>query len=139
MPIEPVVAPLLEFAAERRLARDVSHGHAMCNSDVLAVAEVARGYPQTQFILGCGGFADMWFEIPGAMADVPNLWLETSHTLGDGIRAMLKAAGPAANHFRQRRAEQLLCIGAQVLGKSRFRRRHEDVPSCTRTPVGCSD
>ena len=119
MPTEPVVAPVLAFAAEAEWPV-MFHTGSYVYSDVLAVAEVARAYPQTQFILGCGGFADMWFEIPGAMADVPNLWLETSHTLGDGIRATLKVGRPAASHFRQRRAEQLLCIGAQVLGESRF-------------------
>jgi predicted TIM-barrel fold metal-dependent hydrolase len=36
----------------------------------------------------------MWFEIPGAMEATPNLWLETSHTLGDGIRATIKMNGP---------------------------------------------
>lgn len=93
MPIEPVVVPLLEFAAEAGWPV-MFHTGTFIQSDVLAVVEVARRYPQTQFILGCGGFADMWFEIPGAIGAVPNLWLETSHTLGDGIRATLKAHGP---------------------------------------------
>ena len=93
MPIEPVVVPLLEFAAD--IGWPVMfHTGTFVQSDVLAVAEVARRYPQTQFILGCGGFADMWFEIPGAIGAVLNLWLETSHTLGDGIRTTLKNAGP---------------------------------------------
>jgi hypothetical protein len=92
MPIEPVVAPLLEFAAEADWPV-MFHTGTYVHSDVLAVAEIARAYPQTQFILGCGGFADMWFEIPGAIRDVPNLWLETSHTLGDGIRCVLKTTG----------------------------------------------
>jgi predicted TIM-barrel fold metal-dependent hydrolase len=93
MPTEPIVAPVLAFAAEAGWPVMFQTGTYIF-SDVLAVAEVARAYPQTPFILGCGGFADMWFEIPGARFDVPNLWLETSHTLGDGIRATLKAAGP---------------------------------------------
>jgi predicted TIM-barrel fold metal-dependent hydrolase len=93
MPIEPIVAPLLEFAASARWPV-IFHTGSYIFSDVLAVAEVARRYRQTAFVLGCGGFADMWFEIPGVIADVPNLWLETSHTLGDGIRATLKSAGP---------------------------------------------
>jgi predicted TIM-barrel fold metal-dependent hydrolase len=93
MPTEPIVAPVLAFAADAQWPV-MFHTGSYIYSDVLAVAEVARSFPQTQFILGCGGFADMWFEIPGAMADIPNLWLETSHTLGDGIRATLKVAGP---------------------------------------------
>jgi predicted TIM-barrel fold metal-dependent hydrolase len=93
MPTEPIAAPVLEFAAEADWPV-MFHTGTYIYSDVLAVGEVARAYPQTQFVLGCGGFADMWFEIPGAMSDVPNLWLETSHTLGDGIRATLKIVGP---------------------------------------------
>jgi uncharacterized protein len=93
MPIEPIAAPVLNFAADARWPV-MFHTGSYIYSDVLAVAEVARTYPQTQFVLGCGGFADMWFEIPGVMADVSNLWLETSHTLGDGIRATIKSAGP---------------------------------------------
>jgi predicted TIM-barrel fold metal-dependent hydrolase len=93
LPIEPVVAPLLDFAA--KVGWPVMfHTGAYIQSDVLAVAQLARSYPDTQFVLGCGGFADMWFEVPGIMAELGNLWLETSHTLGDGIRAVLKAAGP---------------------------------------------
>lgn len=93
MPIEPVVAPLLEFAVEADWPV-MFHTGTYVQSDVLAVAEVARAYPRTPFILGCGGFADMWFEIPGAIQEVPNLWLETSHTLGDGIRAVHQCVGP---------------------------------------------
>lgn len=93
MPTEPAVAPVLAFAAEAAWPV-MFHTGSYIYSDVLAVAEVARTYPQTPFILGCGGFADMWFEIPGAMVDTPNLWLETSHTLGDCIRATIKTAGP---------------------------------------------
>jgi len=92
MPTEPIVTPILEFAADVNWPV-MFHTGSYIFSDVLAVAEVARAYPHTQFILGCGGFADMWFEIPGVMADLHNLWLETSHTLGDGIRRTIQLAG----------------------------------------------
>ena len=93
MPIEPLARPVVEFAVESGWPV-MFHTGSYVQSDVLAVAELARLYPQTPFILGCGGFADMWFEVSGAMAAAPNLWLETSHTLGDGIRATLRAVGP---------------------------------------------
>jgi predicted TIM-barrel fold metal-dependent hydrolase len=93
MPIEPIAAPLLNFAADA-LWPVMVHTGTFVHSDVLAVAEIARRYPQTPFILGGGGFADMWFEVPGAMQEVPNLWLETSHILGNGIRTVLKTSGP---------------------------------------------
>jgi predicted TIM-barrel fold metal-dependent hydrolase len=85
---------LLDFAEQARWPV-MFHTGTFVHSDVLAVAEVARRYRRTSFILGCGGFADMWFEIPGLMEAVPNLWLETSHILGNGVRAVLN--GEAAH------------------------------------------
>ena len=114
MPTEPVVAPVLDFAAEAEWPV-MFHTGSYIYSDVLAVAEITQAYPQTPFILGCGGFADMWFEIPGAMVDVPDLWLDTSHTLGDGILRNNQNGRPTANHLWERRAEQLLCFGAKCL------------------------
>jgi predicted TIM-barrel fold metal-dependent hydrolase len=92
MPIEPIVVPLLEYTAEASWPV-MFHTGTFIYSDVLAVAELARRYPATPFILGCGGFSDMWFEVPGVMASVPNLWLETSHILGNGVRTVLKTSG----------------------------------------------
>lgn len=92
MPIEPIVEPLLEFAATARWPV-MFHTGTFVNSDVLAVAEVARRYPETPFVLGCGGFADMWFEIPGVMESATNVWLETSHILGNGVRIVLQGPG----------------------------------------------
>jgi uncharacterized protein len=114
MPTDPVAAPLLDFAAEAGWPV-MFHTGSYVQSDVLAVAEVARTYATTPFILGCSGFADMWFEVPGAIQDVPNLWLETSHSLGDGIRVVLKAAGPERIVFgsgepRNRYASALQCL-----------------------------
>jgi uncharacterized protein len=93
LPTDSIAVPLLEFAVEAGWPV-MFHTGTYVQSDVLAVAEVARVYTQTPFILGFGGFADMWFETPGAMRDVPNLWLETSLTLGEGIRAAMDAVGP---------------------------------------------
>lgn len=92
MPTESVVAPLLDYAVEACWPV-MFHTGMFVYSDVLAVAEVARRYPNSRFILGCGGFADMWFEIPGVIEAVPNLWLETSHILGAGIRTVLQGTG----------------------------------------------
>jgi len=93
LPIEPLVTPIIEFAAAAGWPI-MFHTGTYMHSDVLAVVEVARHYPETAFVLGCGGFADMWFEIPGAMSSLSNLWLETSHTLGVGIRAVVETVGP---------------------------------------------
>jgi uncharacterized protein len=92
MPIDPLVVPVVELAVETGWPV-MFHTGTYVQSDVLAVAEIARTYPQTPFILGSGGFADMWFEVPAVMREVSNLWLETSLTLGIGIRSVLDAGG----------------------------------------------
>ena len=92
MPLEQVATPVLDFAA-RASWPVMFHTGTFAFSDVLAVGEIARRYPTVPFILGCGGFADMWFEVPGVMESVPNLWLETSHILGTGIRKVLSGVG----------------------------------------------
>jgi uncharacterized protein len=114
MPTEAIAAPLLDLAAEYRWPV-MFHTGTYVQSDVLAVAEVARSYPETAFILGSGGFADMWFEMVGALGDVPNLWLETSATSGGGIRAAVKAVGASRVIFgsgepRNRYAAALACL-----------------------------
>jgi predicted TIM-barrel fold metal-dependent hydrolase len=91
-PIEPIAAPLFDLAAAAQWPV-MFHTGTFIFADVLAVAEAARRYPCTPMILGCGGFADMWFEIPGVLRDVPNLYVETSHTLGDGLRNVLNGVG----------------------------------------------
>jgi uncharacterized protein len=93
MPTDPIVVPLIELAAESGWPV-MFHTGTYVQSDVLAVAEIARVYKNTPFILGFGGFADMWFDVPGAMQEVPNLYLETSLPLGVGIRAVLNSVGP---------------------------------------------
>jgi predicted TIM-barrel fold metal-dependent hydrolase len=77
MPTDPVTAPLIEFA--RRAAWPiVFHTGAYIYSDVLAVAELARRNPDLTFVCDSAGFSDMWFELPGVMADTANVLLCTS-------------------------------------------------------------
>ncbi len=51
----------------------VIHTGTYIQSDILAVAELARRHPSTDFLCDSAGFTDMWFELPGLMADLPNL------------------------------------------------------------------
>ena len=91
-PTEPVAAPVFERAAEYGwpvLARTGTFVFA----DVLALAEVARAYPQTAFIAGFGGFADMWFELPTAIRSAPNLLLDASMIWGAGIQEIVERHG----------------------------------------------
>lgn len=91
-PTEPVAAPVFDRAAEYGwpvLARTGTFVFA----DVLALAEVARAYPQTTFIAGFGGFADMWFELPTAIRNAPNLMLDASMIWGAGIQEIVDRHG----------------------------------------------
>ena len=73
MPIEPVVVPALDLCAELGWPL-MFHTGTYVQSDILAVAEVARRYPETTFVAGFGGFTDMWFELPAVFGEVPNLY-----------------------------------------------------------------
>jgi predicted TIM-barrel fold metal-dependent hydrolase len=74
MPTDPVVDPLIAFC--RRAAWPVAfHTGAYIQSDVLAVAELGRRYRDLTFVCDSAGFSDMWFELPGIMADAPNVVL----------------------------------------------------------------
>jgi uncharacterized protein len=73
-PTDPVAEPLIAFAQRVRWPV-VIHTGTYIHSDVLAVAEVARRFPDVTFVCDAAGFADMWFELPGAMADAANVLL----------------------------------------------------------------
>lgn len=98
MPTEPVAVPVLEFAAAHRLPV-MFHTGTYIYSDVLAVGEVARRYPDLPFVMGCAGFTDMWFELPGVFAEVPNLWIETSLIWSAAIAQIVDTHGPSRVMF----------------------------------------
>jgi predicted TIM-barrel fold metal-dependent hydrolase len=91
-PTEPVAGPLFERAAEYRWPVLVRTGMYVF-ADLLAVVEVARRFPDHAFIAGFGGFADMWFELPGVFGSTPNLYLDASLIWGEAIRDLVVAHG----------------------------------------------
>ncbi len=93
-PTEQVAAGLFEKAAEYDWPVLVRTG-AYVFADVLALAEIARRYPETPFIAGFGGFADMWFELPGVFETTPNLYLDASMIWAEGIQQIVAAHGPS--------------------------------------------
>jgi predicted TIM-barrel fold metal-dependent hydrolase len=92
MPTDPVAAPLLNFAAEFRWPV-VFHTGTYIQSDVLAVAEAARRYPDTTFVCDNAGFTDMWFELPGLLAEAKNLMLCASLIWGRAIANTVRDHG----------------------------------------------
>jgi predicted TIM-barrel fold metal-dependent hydrolase len=93
LPTESVVEPLLDLATDYGWPVMFNTG-TYVQSDILAVGEVARRYPQTTFIAGFAGFADMWFELPGAIAEAPNLHLELSMIWGEAVQQVVAQSGP---------------------------------------------
>lgn len=92
-PTEPVCTPVYERIAEFGWPIMFRTGTYVF-ADVLAVAEVARRFPQIEFIAGFGGYADMWFEVQGAIGSVPNLHLDASLLWADGIDEVIRSHGP---------------------------------------------
>jgi len=91
-PTEPVATPVFERAAEYGWPVLVKTG-AYIYADILALAEVARAFPETTFIAGFGGYADMWFELPMAIRGAPNLMLDASMIWGAGIKEIVELHG----------------------------------------------
>lgn len=92
MPVEPIVRPLLEVAAGFGWPV-MFHTGSYVNSDLLALAEVARQYPETHFIAGFGGFTDMWFDLPGAFRETQNLLLDSSLIWGAAVEQIATECG----------------------------------------------
>ena len=70
------------------------------------------------------------------MADVPNLWLETSHTLGGGICATLKSAGSQRIIYGSGEPSNCYAL-RQCLDNLDFD-TDTKTANLARTPVGCS-
>lgn len=92
MPLEPVLEPLIGFAAEHGWPV-MFHTGTYIQSDVLALATLAQDHPQVPFIFAGAGFTDMWFELPGAIAQSPNLHFDTSMIWSAAIMAVVQTLG----------------------------------------------
>jgi len=93
-PTDPIVKPLIDFAAQNNWPV-VFHTGTYIHSDVLAVAELARRYPQLTFLCDTAGFTDMWFELPGLMVENPNIHLIASLIWGTAIANAIRLVGPS--------------------------------------------
>jgi uncharacterized protein len=91
-PTEDVATPLYERAAEYGWPIMFRTGTYVF-ADVIAVVEVARRFPQINFIAGFGGYADMWFEMTAAIGAVPNLYLDGSLLWAEGVEEVINTHG----------------------------------------------
>ena len=92
MPTDPIARPIFDFARDVRWPVAI-HTGTYINSDVLAVAEVARVYREVTFICDNAGFTDMWFELPGLLAEHPNVLLCSSLIWARAILLTVKSHG----------------------------------------------
>ena len=91
-PTEHIANPIYERAAEYGWPIMFRIGTYVF-ADVIAVVEVARRFPQIDFIAGFGGYADMWFEMTAAIGAVPNLYLDGSLLWAEGIEEVINTHG----------------------------------------------
>ncbi|MHC4443098.1 MAG: amidohydrolase family protein [Planctomycetota bacterium] len=92
MPLEPVLPPILQLAAKINWPV-LMHTGTYIYSDLLGLGELARQYPEINFIAGFGGYSDMWFELPGLFEEVPNLYLDASLIWGSAILEIAQRCG----------------------------------------------
>lgn len=126
-PTERAATPYYERAAEYGWPIMIRTGTYVF-ADVLAVVEVARRFPTVDFIAGFGGYADMWFEINGAIGAVPNLHLDASMLWSDGVLEIINSHG----------AERVLFGSAEPRNRYRANLRMLDrleLPSETRDAI----
>lgn len=116
LPVEPVVAPVLDRAADYRWPVMV-HTGTYIQSDILALAEAARLHPETSFIAGFGGFTDMWFELPTAFAEVPNLFLDTAMIWGEAVRQIVDRHGADRVLYGSGEPRNRYAVGLRSLGR----------------------
>jgi hypothetical protein len=92
MPTDPIVEPLIQFA-RRTNWPVVIHTGTYIESDVLAVAELARRHTDLTFVCDGAGFTDMWFELPGVLAELNNLVLCASLIWSRAVANTVKNIG----------------------------------------------
>lgn len=114
-PTEEVAAPLFERAVEYRWPVLVRTGTYVF-ADLLALAEVARRFPATAFIAGFGGFADMWFELPGVFG-AANLYLDASMMWGEAVREIVATFGPSRILFGSAEPRNRYAVNLRTLDR----------------------
>ena len=84
-------------------------------ADVLSVLERARQFPALNFIAGFGGFADMWFELPGVFSATENLYLDTSLLWGEAVQGILQSTGASRLLFASAEPRNSIQVVLKVL------------------------
>jgi uncharacterized protein len=116
MPSDAFITPLLEYTASVGWPV-MFHTGTYVHSDILSLGEVARRYPATTFIAGFGGFTDMWFELPGIFAEVPNLVLDSSMIWGDAIVELIQQDNVSRVLFGSAEPRNRYAVGLKMVNR----------------------
>lgn len=91
--LDEVAVPLWEWIAARRVPVYVVTGTAMATP--LQLAELARRYPDTAWIMGRSGRTDYgWLDFARAVRQAPNIYVETAHNLPASLGRLIATLGP---------------------------------------------
>ena len=84
------IDPLIAVAAEFKLPVYCHTGTANFAMP-FQLAELARRFPDTPFIMGHGGASDYWYDVAPVMQLEPNIYLEISKVTPSGVYSILNA------------------------------------------------
>lgn len=85
--------PLLDVCAQAGVPV-LTHSGLYMQSELHAIAALARRHPRVTLIAGHMGFTDGWFDLAGAAGAAANLCFETSYVWGDLIASLVGKIGP---------------------------------------------
>jgi predicted TIM-barrel fold metal-dependent hydrolase len=74
---EAIVDPLLEVCSRRGKPVYSYTGTPVC-CEPFQLSELARRFPNVQFIMGHGAWSDFWYDVLPAASQAPNVYVETS-------------------------------------------------------------
>ena len=90
---EPILNPLVEMCARYSKPVYIPVGTPVCSMP-FQLAELARHFPTVQFVMGHGAYPDFWYDVVPALAQTPNVFVETSCQVGAIIQAVIDNLWP---------------------------------------------
>lgn len=87
-----VVDPLIEVCARREMPVYAHTGTPVCGMP-FQLAETARRFPHTPFVMGHAGWSDFWYDAVAAANQSPNIVIECSYYGSDMVRRFLDEVG----------------------------------------------
>lgn len=89
---DEIVYPLIEVAARHR-APVYFHTGTPVSGMPFQLYELARRYPEVNFIMGHSGWSDFWQDIPFIAEHSRNIWFDTSLSYTTRTEAVIEARG----------------------------------------------